>query len=141
MHFAEEHLSSLDSHPEYLHTELTHQCGICDCVFKNLKDCLHHIYFHQAEYRCIENDCDHVSSTFALLYFHLMKRGHSQQAQTFECAHCTYDAKNDVDLKEHQRTNCPARNIKCDVCGNYFIRSGNKHTFILIWRLISFAHF
>lgn len=121
-HFDEEHLSNSDCLPEYFYTELAHTCGICESVFKNLKDCLHHIYFHQAEYTCMENDCDHVASTFSLLYFHMI-RGHTN-TNTFECTHCTYDAKNNADLKEHQRSKCPARNVKCDICGNYSISSG-----------------
>lgn len=122
-HFAKKHLSSLDCHPEYFHTELVHTCGVCENSFKNLKDCLHHIYFHQAEYKCMENDCDHVASSFSLLYFHLT-RGHTPRL--FECGHCTYETKNGNEMKEHQRGGCPARNIKCDFCGKRLEIDRNK---------------
>lgn len=114
MHFEAEHLSNLDCHPEYFHSELAHTCGICESSFKTLKDCLHHIYFHQAEYTCMETDCEHVASSFSVLYFHLT-RGHS--LRIFECTHCTYEAKDGDELKAHQRNTCPARNIKCEICG------------------------
>lgn len=125
VHFEEEHLSNLDCHPEYLHIELAHTCGICDSSFKNLKDCLHHIYFHQAEYACMENDCDHVASSFSLLYSHLIG-GHAPRS--FECMHCTYQAKNGNELKEHQRSACPARNVKCEICGmNSFLEKLHRN--------------
>lgn len=122
-HFVRKHLSSLDCHPEYFHTELMHTCGICENSFKNLKDCLHHIYFHQAEYKCMENDCDHVASSFSLLYFHLT-RGHTPRI--FECGHCTYETQNGNEMKEHQRGGCPARNIKCDFCGKRLEKGGKQ---------------
>ncbi|XP_031629671.1 zinc finger protein 223-like isoform X2 [Contarinia nasturtii] len=107
-HF-QEHLINLNTHPEYIRSDLAHACGVCGEKFRNLGDCLNHVYFHQTTYACYKTNCKHV--TFTSLYFHLI-REHSHH----NCKFCLFQAKTSNELKEHQRFSCSARQMKCDHC-------------------------
>lgn len=120
-HFSCDHSTSFSS--EYLHPELAHTCGICGIAFQTLQDCLHHLYFHQSEFVCPQENCEHFANSFATLYYHFT-RGHS--IESLECSYCSYEAKNIFDLKQHQRVSCVARSFKCDICGENLIYTQQK---------------
>lgn len=111
-HFGRDHLTNFSS--EYMHPELAHTCGTCEIAFPTLQDCLHHLYFHQSEFVCPQENCEQITNSFATLYYHFTN-GHS--TESLECSYCSYAAKNSFDLRQHQRGSCAARSFKCDVCG------------------------
>lgn len=124
-HFQEEHVPCLDDNPEILCSELIHTCGVCENSFKNLQDCLQHVYFHQAEYICSQDKCEHVTNSFSTLYSHLTLE-HSKDE--YECIHCSHVANTMEGLKEHQRSTCSARTKKCNVCGRHNIQLQIYHS-------------
>lgn len=114
IHFEEEHLSKLDISTEYMHSELTHLCGICGKSFKNLQDALHHVYYHQIGYPCPHNGCWEINDSFSTLYNHFNRKHNEDEIQ---CSHCSFVAANNLELRRHERVSCTARRFKCDICG------------------------
>lgn len=130
-HFDEDHLIGSDANAEYMRSELIHSCGVCKISFKNLQDTLHHIYFHQVEY-CCPYACEASSITFGSLYTHFIQT-HSDSK--VNCQYCSYETKDQDDLREHQRTLCAGRRFKCKLCGNFysFIFQSTSATFFNIF--------
>lgn len=111
-HSSQHHTTDFNS--EYMRPESMHTCGVCEISFKTLQDCLHHVFFHQTEFVCSQENCGHVANSFSTLCDHFTQ---AQSIETFECSHCSYEARNSIDLKQHQRKTCSARKFVCEICG------------------------
>lgn len=120
-HFSELHLENAEQNIGYLLVETPHLCGICGKISENLKNALHHIYFHQREFICPVELCSMNFVEFSELFNHISNE-HSL-IECFQCTHCFYRAKNRDDLKEHKKKSCAARNYECNDCGRCIRRS------------------
>lgn len=116
-HIQETHSTDFECNPEYLRANSVHLCGNCNISFKTLHDAIHHIYFHQPTFECLQEECTQVFNSFAGLCSHFSSE---HPDSLFECSHCSYLATDKEDLKIHQRNACTARNLKCDFCGNKY---------------------
>lgn len=114
-HFIEMHFEEAANNTDYLQSEAIHLCSICGESFRKLTSALHHIYFHQMEYTCPNEDCTQKFNLFSMLYAHMAEE-HSM-TQDFQCKYCFYAADSNDDLNEHKRKYCLKRNIKCNYCG------------------------
>lgn len=118
-HFDVFHSNNTEQNIGYLLIETPHFCGICKngSPLENLKSALHHVYFHQREYKCPVDNCMIAFTHFKDLYRHTIDE-HSL-IRNYDCPYCSYSAKSKDELTVHSQKSCKARNFECNECGLY----------------------
>lgn len=118
-HFDVFHSNNADQNIGYLLIETPHFCGICKSrsPLENLKSALHHVYFHQRDFKCPVDNCMIAFMRFMDLYSHTIDE-HSL-IRNYNCLHCSFSTKSTDELKVHNQKSCKARNFECNECGSY----------------------
>lgn len=118
-HFDLFHSNKAEKNIGYLLIETPHFCGICKNSYplENLKSALHHVYFHQSDFKCPVDNCMTDFMHFMDLYRHTIEE-HSL-IRNYNCSHCSYSTKSKDELRMHNQKSCEARNFECDKCGSY----------------------
>lgn len=120
-HFDVFHSNNAEQNIGYLLIEMPHFCGICksNSPFENLKSALHHVYFHQTDFKCPVDNCMIAFTHFMDLYRHTIHE-HSL-IRNYDCSHCNYSTKSKDELRMHSQKSCKARNFECNECGSYYV--------------------
>lgn len=119
LHFGIEHLENTDFCIDFMLSEMIHRCGVCGKSYNNLKNALQHVYFHQTEFHCFEDECSSAFGEFDSLYEHINNE-HSIDIEVV-CSYCMYKAESVEDLKVHKKKICKARTYKCTYCGELIL--------------------
>ncbi|XP_062564840.1 zinc finger protein 2-like [Armigeres subalbatus] len=113
--------SKLKPHIDYIHSEGTATCYICDKEYSNKYKLLRHLKCHMdpkvpgATVRC--ERCDETFESVVKLNYHKAKH----QTKVFQCDKCSKMFYRQEALAQHQKTHDERRDgLCCGICGSVF---------------------